>query len=415
MAIATRNPFMIIPFSTDAPIYHYPRATLGMIVINVAVHVAWSFGDSAAAEPYALVLGAGLHPVQWLSHNFLHADFLHLLFNMVFLWAYGIIVEGKIGWFPFLLLYLAIGTAHGAAIQTAYLGASKEGYVLGASAIVFGLMAICMVWAPVNEISCLFLFFGGFRMISHVIELPIYGFALLQLGMEGVSMTFATLIRGDPMSSAFLHLSGAFWGLLAGLLLLKQGWVDCEGYDILSIWRKKRALRRAWKAREARLDLSRENERVPRTIWWAEERPEVAPGERASRLHARLIESLSVGDPDTSQKAYEKWLAATSGAPPREALLAVVKAFQDQEQWALSVAPMRLYCRLYPDRATNLRLRLASVLIRKSERPTEARRHLEQIDPSKLTEPLRALHASLLAEASAMIEEGVLELEEEDA
>lgn len=404
---------MIIPFSTDAPIYHFPRATLGIIAANVAIHVAWSLSDPAAAEPYAMILGAGLHPVQWLSHNFLHADFLHLLFNMIFLWAYGIIVEGKIGWFPFLLLYLAIGTTHGAAVQAAYLGASKEGYVLGASAIVFGLMAICMVWAPVNEISCFYLFIVGFRAVSNVIELPIYGFALLQLGLEGVSMAFATLIRGDPMSSAFLHVSGAFWGLLAGLAMLKLGWVDCEDYDVFSIWNKKRALRRAWKAREARLDLSRENERAPRTIRWAEERPEVDPAERASRLQERMTEALSVGDLTTYQKTYDKWLSVTSGTPTHEAIVALVKPLLEQEQWALAVPPMRLHCRLYPERSTNLRLRLATVLIRKCERPTEARRHLEQIEPGRLAEPLRALRASLLAEANAMIEEGVLELEED--
>ena len=115
-------------------------------------------------------LGAGLHPMQWLTHNFLHADILHLLGNMVFLWAYGIIVEGKIGWLLFLLTYLGIGTAHGAAIQAAYLGAAEPSYVLGASAIIFGLMAICMIWAPVNDLSCFYLFFVGFRMITGIVR-----------------------------------------------------------------------------------------------------------------------------------------------------------------------------------------------------------------------------------------------------
>ncbi len=404
---------MIIPYATDAPIYHFPRATLGIIVANVAIFAACRLGDPAAAEPYAMVLGAGLHPVQWLSHNFLHAGFLHLLFNMIFLWAYGIIVEGKIGWFRFLLLYLAIGTLHGAAIQAAYLGAAKEGYVLGASGVVFGLMAVGMVWAPVNEISCLFLFFGGFRLISRVIELPLYGFALLQLGMEGISMMVAVALRGDPMSSALLHISGAFWGLLAGLAMLQLRWVDCEGFDVFSIWEKNRALRRAWKARESRLELSKLNERAPRTIRWAEERPEVAPADRAARLHARLTEALSAGDLETYRKAYEKWTTAAV-TPSHEDLVALVKSLLEQEQWALSLPPMRLHCRLYPDRSTNLRLRLASVLIRHCERPTEARRQLEWIDPARLTGALRPLHSSLLAEADRMIEDGVLEVELED-
>ena len=104
---------IILPITTDAPIYHWPRITVGLIATNVAIHLAWSYApDPLAFEPYLLILGDGLHPMQWLSHNFLHADFLHLLGNMVFLWAYGIVVEGKVGWWPFLLIYLGIGIVH---------------------------------------------------------------------------------------------------------------------------------------------------------------------------------------------------------------------------------------------------------------------------------------------------------------
>ena len=232
---------MIIPFATDAPIYHFPKATLGVIAANVAVHALWMATSPEAAEPYAMKLGEGLHPLQWLTHNFLHADILHLLFNMIFLWSYGIIVEGKIGWLPFLLSYLAIGTAHGAVIQAAYLHAAEPSYVVGASGIIFGLMAIGMIWAPVNEISCFYLFFAGFRVISNTIELPIYVFALLQLGLEGFSVLAHFMLRGDPMSSGLLHVSGAFWGLIVGIVLVKARWVDCEGWDVFSLMTKRSA------------------------------------------------------------------------------------------------------------------------------------------------------------------------------
>jgi len=58
---------VIIPFSTDAPIYHRPWATLGVILANVAAHVAWSYAGPEAAEPYTLILSSGLHPLQWLA------------------------------------------------------------------------------------------------------------------------------------------------------------------------------------------------------------------------------------------------------------------------------------------------------------------------------------------------------------
>ena len=53
------------------------------------------------------MLGDGIHPLQWLTNIFLHAGFFHLVGNMIFLWTFGFVVEGKLGWLPFTALYLA--------------------------------------------------------------------------------------------------------------------------------------------------------------------------------------------------------------------------------------------------------------------------------------------------------------------
>lgn len=404
---------MIIPYATDAPIYHFPWATLGLIATNVAVHVLWSVMPPESAEPFAMKLGAGLHPLQWLTHNFLHADFLHLIGNMVFLWAYGIIVEGKIGWLLFLLTYLGIGTAHGAVIQGAYLHAAEPSYVLGASAIVFGLMAIGMIWAPVNDLSCFYLFFLGFRVISNVIDVPIYAFALLQLGLEGLSVTWHLLSRGDPISSALLHISGAFWGLLGGTLLVRARWVDCEGWDVFSLLGKRRALRRAWEERGVRVGLSQSNEKLPKARRPAEDRPGLSPEERAAKLLTKIHQAIEMGDMTAAQASYEKWMAALADRPPRDALSGVVKALHGRKEWAASVPPMRALCRIYPQQSAKVRLSLASVLIRELGRPTEARRHLQQIPAGSLDATLERSRQNLLKEAEQMIEDGVLEVEEE--
>lgn len=404
---------MIIPISTDAPIYHFPKATLGVIAANVAVHLAWSYLPPEAAESYAMKLGAGLHPVQWLTHNFLHADFLHLFFNMVFLWSYGIIVEGKIGWLPFLLSYLGIGTAHGAAIQAAYLHASEPSYVLGASGIVFGLMAISMIWAPVNELSCFYLFFIGLRVITNTVELPIYVFALLQLGWEGLSVLLMFLAHGDPMSSGLLHISGAFWGLMVGIVLVKAGWADCEGWDVFSLMKKRQALRKAWKSREGRLDRSNENQKLLKATRPEEDRPGLSSEERAARLLAKVRRSLEAGDIEEVQAAYEKWIAAVGDRAPRDTLMGLIKAMHEREEWTASVPPMRALCRLHPEKSDKVRLKLAAILLQKLERPTEAQRHLEQIREEKLDAPLLDYRRKLLNEARQRIDDGVLELEEE--
>jgi len=106
---------IVIPTGTDAPIYYRPYATVALIVLNVALLIAvppvagivrLDENDEVIEdvetvsnfERYSLALGDGrLHPVQWVTHNFLHYGFLHLAGNMLFLWAFGIVVEGKLG------------------------------------------------------------------------------------------------------------------------------------------------------------------------------------------------------------------------------------------------------------------------------------------------------------------------------
>ncbi len=99
---------IVIPTGTDAPIYHWPYATVGLIVLNVALlfavppeagkvrldendEVIEDVETVSNFECYSLAVGDGrLHPVQWVTHNFLHFGFLHLAGNMLFLWAFDL-------------------------------------------------------------------------------------------------------------------------------------------------------------------------------------------------------------------------------------------------------------------------------------------------------------------------------------
>src|SRR6266566_4216395 len=100
----TYCPPVLIPYNTDAPIYHFPFVTVGLIVVNAAVLVACAKADDQVVEGWMLQFGQGLHPLQWISNNFMHAGVMHLIGNMFFLWGFGLVVEGKLGWWRFLLL-----------------------------------------------------------------------------------------------------------------------------------------------------------------------------------------------------------------------------------------------------------------------------------------------------------------------
>src|SRR5690349_3121147 len=66
---------MIIPWTTDAPVYYFPRATLGLIVTTTICLVCLCLGDSDEHQVgnWLLVYGKGLHPSQGVTSAFRHA------------------------------------------------------------------------------------------------------------------------------------------------------------------------------------------------------------------------------------------------------------------------------------------------------------------------------------------------------
>ena len=106
---------MIIPISTDAPIYHWPWMTLVLIGANAITFLVTGFGHDY--DGWILSFGHGMRPLEWIAYSFFHVNGFQLLINAFFLWGFGIVVEGKIGWWKFLTMYLGIAICGGALIQ----------------------------------------------------------------------------------------------------------------------------------------------------------------------------------------------------------------------------------------------------------------------------------------------------------
>ena len=101
--------FFVIPIGTDAPCYHLPYATFGMIVLNCIVLVL-QFMFPEAAE-YFILRHAVFNPLTWFTSCCMHGGIIHLIGNMILLAICGWIIEGKVGWWKFILIYFAIGVS----------------------------------------------------------------------------------------------------------------------------------------------------------------------------------------------------------------------------------------------------------------------------------------------------------------
>jgi membrane associated rhomboid family serine protease len=435
---------IIIPTGTDAPIYHWPYATVGLIVLNVALafivppvpsapdldeegEVVENVEHVSNFDRYALAIGDGrLHPVQWVTHNFLHYGLIHLAGNMLFLWAFGIVVEGKLGAVKYLLAYLAIGTLHGACTQILLVKSGLGAHAAGASAAVYGLLAVCMVWAPRNELNCLAIILVGFRTFVFHWDLYYTTVALLYVGEQLFGLVFWGSMGGKVMLTELGHLSGAFWGAVVAIIMLKAGLVDCEQWDMFSLWTKRQKLAADWKKRGKRLDHEKMVERSSvkararrkRSRQKREggaEAPAPSQEERSAAAVRRVESLIENGDIPGALAAYDKAARILFDWPSQPDLAALIKAMHARGALAESIRLMREHCQCFPQESSVMRLKLAQILIRDGQRPVAALRVLEEIPAGALAPELESAREKLARKAKRMVQEGVLELEGDDA
>jgi len=88
---------------------------------------------------------------------FLHAGFLHLAGNMLYLWIFGNNVEDALGHVQFLLWYLVWGAAAG--LAHAWLNPSSQIPTVGASGAIAGALGAYFVLFPMARIRVLVFFF----------------------------------------------------------------------------------------------------------------------------------------------------------------------------------------------------------------------------------------------------------------
>ncbi len=184
-----------------------PLVTSALIAMNLAVFVltrgtsgeSWQLGllpidpqqsaDFGMFEP--LVADGEWYRV--FTSGFLHADLLHLGFNMAMLWILGSQLEPAVGRLRFALLYLAglVGGSFGVVLV------SQTALTVGASGAVFGLMGAAIAGQRANGTSPWDSGLGGLLMINLV-----FTFAIPGISIGG-------------------HLGGLAGGYLAGLTLFE--------------------------------------------------------------------------------------------------------------------------------------------------------------------------------------------------
>jgi membrane associated rhomboid family serine protease len=383
---------LLFPYGTNAPIYHWPITTVTMIGVNVGLYF-FSLSHPEIAQSLMLEVGAGIYPLQWLTCNFMHADLMHLLGNMVTLWAFGLVVEGKLGAWKTLCIYLGIGVLHGAIVQLLMLNAENN-FCLGASAIIFGYMAMSLVWAPENEMECVFIFMFRSFMFEVKIYLMVAGFLALQILM--------LCLTGGRLSSEYLHAVGAAVGFGVAIGMLKAGWVDCENWDIFSVWAGRHKMSEADRARlhaESPEGKQQKAERLQSKREKAAENIGRAMAEGMPMVALRIHQKMQTEQPG--------WMIEDSD------LFRLICAMHGQKLWTESIPLMREYIKQCPEKATLVQLKLAQIYLTQENSPRKTLKTLDQINKHALDSRHLEICRNLRKKADELYGQDAYELMEE--
>ncbi len=220
---------MFLPLNDGVAMRRLPASTVtfGLIGLNCLIFLmTWGFGEQFADHA---ALGYGAIPSvvtgrDWIDEQlwsappyatlvtsqFLHADWLHLLGNMLFLFTFGDNVEDAMGHIRFLIFYILSGIA--GALTYVLFDSGSQSPLIGASGAISGVVAAYLMLYPKVHI---------FGLALNVIPVRIK--ALYVLGAWLAMQVGYSFIQSDGNVAYTAHMGGAVAGaLLVGLFKARE-------------------------------------------------------------------------------------------------------------------------------------------------------------------------------------------------
>ena len=154
------------------------------------------------------------------TSEFLHAGFVHLGGNMLFLWVFGRAVEDRLGHLVYLLFYLLVG-ALAALVQAFVAGPTEAVPLIGASGAIAGVLGLYFVAYPgawVRVLAPILFFFWTFDLPAVLV----LAFWFLSQFVNGVSAITRASSATDNVAF-WAHVTGFVLGAASAKLLPSSG------------------------------------------------------------------------------------------------------------------------------------------------------------------------------------------------
>jgi membrane associated rhomboid family serine protease len=192
----------------------FPVVTALIIATNCFVFVQELSGGNAFVAQWSVIPAQIVSGHQWITlitAMFMHASWMHIIGNMIFLWAFGPQIEDAMGRWRYLVFYFAGGLV----AAFAQIAANPNSTIpnLGASGAIASVMGAFLVIYPHDRIRSLLIIFVFIRITFIPASILIVFWFLTQVFNAG------TVAHTQTGGVAYLaHVGGFIFGVLTGRL-----------------------------------------------------------------------------------------------------------------------------------------------------------------------------------------------------
>jgi membrane associated rhomboid family serine protease len=203
----------MFPFGDNRPTYTPPIVTT-LIIIACALVFFFELSLDEYSRNYLIelygVVPAHFRPVTLFTSLFLHGGWMHIIGNMLFLWAFGKSLEDALGHTKFLVFYLVCGIAAG--ITHVFFNPFSTLPTVGASGAIAGVMGAYLIKFPRAYIHTVIFVFVFFTTVDIPAALILVYWFITQLfsGYGSIAHTHVT----DSGVAWFAHVGGFITGMI---------------------------------------------------------------------------------------------------------------------------------------------------------------------------------------------------------
>ena len=233
------------------------------------------------------------------------------------------------------------------------------------------------------------------------IDLPVVTFAAISIGIQVLLSATTMLARGTflVITSQVLHMMGAVTGFVVGAAMVRWKWVDCENWDVFSVWKGRHTMSRDQLAEEAL-----NSEEGKRKLAAARE-----------TMHTQFQNYLKNDEPAAAlavhrrgKKQFADWRL------PEPEHIQMIQELRKWQLWDDATLSMVEYLHLFTERAVLVRLALAQLLIEQLNRPRQGIKVLAKLDARQLPPPQQQKLTALKKRAEQEAEENPFEATVDD-